>query len=635
MSTHPAQPEHRPGHADRPPGDRPADEPAKDRAPTDERAPATGPVAEQASAAVDEAAAEDDDPKSLPAERRRRARRLLRGSLRPHRATLFAAMVSACLRQVALLAVPWCVQRALDDGIQKDDNRVLLLWSGATALAACVQFAGLYGWQYWASVTDARVGADLRSRLLGRLAGLDRAALAERGHGDLAMRATRDTDMVREWVHGLSVWVVLATTFAVVLPGLAALDPVLLLVTVGMLPFLTWVNLYFPRRFGAASDELSAAHGDRAEAVADLLQVGTGLRGTGGHRPLLDRHDTASATVTDKTVKAARIEADWAAVAPFVPRLAVAVGVGVGGLAVLDGRLTIGGLVAFTSWMATVTLATRVLVTRLLERGQADVAAARIDEALSLTSTVTDPAEPVALTPGGDLELSGVSAVRDGVTVLAPLDLTVRRGEFVAVQGATGSGKSTLLRLPARLDDPATGAVRYGGTDLRDAALDDVRRRIGYVAQRPLLLSGTVAENLRLGRDLSDEALRAACETACVHDQIAAMPEGYDTPLGESGTALSGGQIQRLALARGLLGDPEVLVLDDCTSALDTTTEALVLKRLRSWAEGRTVLFATHRTAVLEAADRVVTLADRGTTTPREAAAVPALSAAHPEADRG
>ncbi|KNB50879.1 hypothetical protein AC230_20040 [Streptomyces caatingaensis] len=552
---------------------------------------------------------------------------MLRGALRPHRGTVALAMAAACLRQLSLLAVPWCVKNALDHGIQHEDHRALLLWAGATALAAGLQFAGLYGWQFWSGSADAKVGADLRARLLEHLSVLDRAALASRGHGDLAMRATRDTDLVREWVHGLAVWVVLATTFVVVLPGLAVLDPMLLLVTVGMLPFLVWVNLYFPRRFGAASDELARAHGERAEAVTDLLQLGTGLRGTGGHRPLVARHERTSAEVTDRTVVAARIEASWAAVAPFVPRVAVAVGVGVGGLAVLHDRLTIGGLVNFTSWMAYITLATTVLVDRLRELGQADVAAARIDEALTIPATVTDPERPVALSPGGDLELSGVSAERDGVTVLAPVDLTVRRGEFVAVRGATGSGKSTLLRLPARLDDPATGAVRYGGVDLRDAALDDVRRRIGYVAQRPLLLSGTVAENLRLGRDLSDDALRAACETACIHDQIAAMPDGYDTPLGESGTALSGGQIQRLAIARGLLGDPEVLVLDDSTSALDTTTEKLVLERLRAWADGRTVIFATHRTAVLEAADRVVRLPDRSGDA--------VLSLASSEADRG
>ncbi|MER8187944.1 ABC transporter ATP-binding protein [Kitasatospora sp. NPDC094015] len=571
----------------------------------------TDPAADPSDTLTAEQLADEDlEPGALSPERRRRARALLRGSLRPHRATVAAAMIAAAIRQIALLAVPWCIQKALDDGLGRHDDRALLLWSAATAATALVQFAGLYGWQYWAGYADAKVGADLRSRLLRHLSGLDREALASRGHGDLAMRATRDTDLVREWVHGLAIWVVLGTTFVVVLPAMAALDPSLLLVTLATLPFLVWVNLYFPKRFAAASGELARVHGERADAVADLLQVGTGLRGTGGHRPLVERHHAVSAEVTGRTVVAARIEASWAAVAPFVPRLAVAAGVGIGGLAVLDGRLKFGALVAYTSWMAIVTLATRVLVDRLLERGQADVAAARIDEALAILPAVTEPAPGDArpLPATGTLTLAGVSAVRDGRTVLAPIDLEVAHGEFVAVLGATGSGKSTLLRLPVRLDDPATGTVAYGGTDLRTVALDEVRSRIAYVAQRPVLLSGTVADNLRLGRELPDEALHEACRTAGIHDQLAAMPDGYLTELGEGGSALSGGQVQRLAIARALLGDPRVLLLDDSTSALDTATERLVLERLRAWADGRTILFATHRTAVLEAADRVVRL---------------------------
>ncbi|MFE6747524.1 ABC transporter ATP-binding protein [Kitasatospora purpeofusca] len=575
---------------------------------------------------AEQLADEDLDPGALPTERRRRAKALLRGSVRPHRRTVAAAMIAAAIRQLALLAVPWCVQKALDEGLQKHDTGALLTWAGATAAAALVQFAGLYGWQFWAGYADAKVGADLRARLLHHLSGLDRAALASRGHGDLAMRATRDTDLVREWVHGLAVWVVLGVTFLTVLPLIASLDLSLLLVALGTLPFLVWVNLHFPRRFAAASGELAKAHGDRADAVADLLQVGTGLRGTGGHRPLVDRHHGASAEVTERTVVAARIEASWAAVGPFVPRLAVAAGVGFGGLAVLDGRLTVGGLTAFTSWMAIVTLATRVLVDRLLERGQADVAAARIDEALSIRPVVAEPpADRAAALPAhGELVFTGVTAVRDGRTVLGPVDLTVRHGEFVAVSGATGSGKSTLLRLAVRLDDPDAGTVTYGGTDLREARLDQVRERVAYVAQRPVLLSGTVADNLRLGRDIGLEALHEVCRTAGLHEQLAAMPDGYDTELGEGGTALSGGQVQRLAIARALLGEPAVLLLDDATSALDTTTERLVLDRLRSWAGAdRTVLFTTHRSAVLDTADRVVTLESPRDAAPDDSGATP------------
>ncbi|KDN87613.1 ABC transporter [Kitasatospora cheerisanensis KCTC 2395] len=584
---------------------------------TPQPAPAAGPPD---GLTAERLADEDLAPGALSAERRRRARALLRGSLRPHRATVAAAMAAAAIRQLALLAVPWCVQQALDQGLQKHDGRALAVWAAATGAAALVQFAGLYGWQYWAGYADAKVGADLRGRLLRHLSGLDRAALAARGHGDLAMRATRDTDLVREWVHGLAVWVVLGTTFLTVLPAIGALSGRLLLVTLATLPFLVWVNLSYPRRFAVASAELATAHGRRADAVADLLQLGTGLRGTGGHRPLVDRHHAASAEVTGRTVTAARIEAGWAAVAPLVPRLAVAAGVGLGGLAVLDGQLTVGGLVAFTSWMAIVTLATRVLVDRLLERGQADVAAARIDEALSILPTVADPADGVALPASGVLSFAAVTAARDGRTVLGPVELAAAPGEFLAVHGATGAGKSTLLRLGVRLDDPDTGAVRYGGTDLRAARLDSVRERIAHVAQRPVLLSGTVADNLRLGRELSDAELERACRTAGLHEQLLAMPDGYATELGESGTALSGGQVQRLALARALLGDPAVLLLDDATSALDTGTEAVILERLRAWSAGRrTLVFATHRTAVLEAADRTVELTAPADSAPLEA----------------
>ncbi|MGW4651184.1 ABC transporter ATP-binding protein [Kitasatospora sp. NPDC004289] len=560
---------------------------------------------------AEDLADEDLDPAALSPERRRRARALLRGALRPHRGLVAAAMVAAAIRQLALLAVPWCVQQAIDEGLEKNDSGTLLFWSVATLATTVVQFAGLFGWQFLSAYADCKVGADLRGRLLRHLSSLDRGALASRGHGDLSMRATRDTDLVREWVHGLAIWVVLATTFVVVLPALAVTDVSLLLVALATLPFLVWVNLYFPKRFAAASGELATAHGDRADAVADLLQVGTGLRGTGGHRPLVDRHHLVSAEVKRRTVIAARVEAGWAAAAPFVPRIAVAAGVGIGGLAVLDGSLKKGALLAFISWMAIITLATRVLVDRLLERGQADVAAARIDEALSILPTVVEPAPGAAkpLPATGALTLTGVSAVRDGRAILAPLDLTVAHGEFLAVDGATGSGKSTLLRMLVRLDDPATGTVRYGATDLRDVMLDEVRTRIAYVAQRPVLLSGTVADNLRLGRDLPEEALVEACRTAGIHDQLAAMPDGYATELGEGGTALSGGQVQRLAIARALLGDPKVLLLDDSTSALDTSTEELVLERLKVWAEDRTVVFCTHRSAVLAAADRVVTLA--------------------------
>ncbi|MEV8633927.1 ABC transporter ATP-binding protein [Streptosporangium sp. NPDC051023] len=527
---------------------------------------------------------------------------LLRRCLLAQWRTLAAAVTAAVVRQVALLAIPWCVQRAVDDGIARSDAGVTLSWALVILAVAAAQWAGLIGWQWWANLADARVGVSLRHRLVRHVAALgDDDLVGQGGRGDLALRVTRDVDLVRIWVHGLTTWAVIATTFAVVLPALAALEPALLYVTLAMLPPLVLVNLVFPRRFEPALAELSDAHASRADAVADLLTVGGALRGLGGADVLLGRHHTRSARVAEATMRAARISATWSALGPMIPRLAVVAGIGFGGLAVLSGDLTIGGLVAFTSWMVTLTLAVGVAVERFADRGQAVVAARRIGEILALRPALADRPDPVPLPARGALTCEDVTFTRGGRRVLGPLSLSVRPGELLAVTGPSGSGKSTLLRLLCRRADPSAGTVSYGGLDLRAADPDEVARRLVLVSQRPVLVSGTVADNLCLGRDLGDADLRAACHTAAID-----LP--LDAEVGERGGALSGGQVKRLALARALLGRPAVLLLDDVTSALDETTEAHVLDRLRRWSPETAVVFVTHRAAVADAADRVLDL---------------------------
>lgn len=539
---------------------------------------------------------------SRPAERA-----LLRGCVRDTRGVLAAAMVAGAIRQTALLAVPLCLQHALDDGVSAHDTARTLSWAGAVLLCTLVQFVALVGWEWWANLADARVGQALRGRLVRRLAALDRTALAGYGHGDLATRAGRDTELVRQWIHGLPVWVVVGTTFVLVLPGIAGLDPLLLVVVLCMVPPLAVLNGWFPGRFGRAAAALGASHAARADAVEDLLTGSAAIRGLGGEGVLVERHHQRSAEVTVATVRAARYASTWTALGPAVPRLTVVAGVWVGGLAVLDGRLTVGGLIAFVTWMTTLTLALRVVVERLVNRGDAGAAAARLVEVLALEPRVTDPPEPRPLPAGpAVLELTGITVRNGDRDVLRDLDLRVEPGELVAVTGPIGSGKSTLLRLLARWDDPAAGTVRYGGVDLRDAALADVYERIGLVPQRPMLLSGTVTENLRLGREPAPADERAACVAAAIDAELSALPDGYDTELDEGGGSLSGGQRQRLALARGLVRAPSVLLLDDVSSALDPDTEQKVLAAVR--ALGASVVWVTHRAAVLAAADRVVEL---------------------------
>ncbi|WP_199565568.1 ATP-binding cassette domain-containing protein [Spongiactinospora rosea] len=526
-------------------------------------------------------------------------RDLLRRCLRLRWRPLAAGSATALVRQVALLSLPLCAQRAIDDGITRGDLGVTAWWAVAVVAVSAVQWAGLAGWQWWANTADAQAGAYLRTRLAERLAGLGDGDVPG-GRGDLALRATRDVDLVRIWVHGLPTWVVIATTFAFVLPALAALAPLLLWVTLACLPPLVLVNVWFPRRFEPALDALSVAHAARADAVADLLAAASSVRGLGGGQVLVRRHHAASAAVAAATMRAARVSAAWSAAGPLIPRLAIVAGVGFGGTAVLNGDLTVGGLVAFTSWMVTVTIAVRVAVDRFADRGQARVAARRIAEILAARPALPDPPDPVPLPERGTLEFDGVLALPDGRPG-GRVSVEVRPGEIVAVTGPTGSGKSVLLRLLARRTTACSGAVRYGGVELTAAGAEECARRLVLVPQRPVLVSGTIGDNLRLGRDLADAELTRACHAAAVD-----LP--LDAEAGERGGALSGGQVQRLALARALLARPSVLLLDDVTSALDPLIERRLLAGLRAWSPGMTIVFATHREAVAAAADRVLDL---------------------------
>ncbi|MCL9798442.1 ABC transporter ATP-binding protein, partial [Frankia sp. AgKG'84/4] len=330
-----------------------------------------------------------------------RSSRLLWARLRPRRGDLVLGGFATVLQQAAMLALPWCVQRALDRGITEHSLSGTVTWAVPTALVAVGFMLGGVGGLRWTGRAAARVAHDLRASIVERVAAFDRPALARYGHGDLAMRATRDVDLVRLWVQSLAIWVRIVVTVVVVLPAFAVLDPLLLVVALITIPLVVLANAYFPGRFDAANTRLSDAFGARADAVDDLLSASAAVRGLGGEAMLVRRHHERSAVVTEHTMTVARISASWSAVPPAIPRLAIAAGLAIGGAAALRGDLTIGGLVAFTSWMTTLTLAVTIAVDLLSARGQATVAAGRIAEVLDTPVADDDPAGAETPPAGG------------------------------------------------------------------------------------------------------------------------------------------------------------------------------------------------------------------------------------------
>jgi ATP-binding cassette subfamily B protein len=315
---------------------------------------------------------------------------------------------------------------------------------------------------------------------------------------------------------------------------------------------------------------------------------------------------TENAALLDRSVALAAIQARFTPLMSLIAGIGVLVVLWVGGYRVAQGHITLGALVAFNGYLAYLAWPTVALGLTLSVVRRGLTSMARIQEIVDAAPPPEPPAEPLATTPS--IRFARLTfAYPDREPALRDVDLAVAPGEVVAVVGPTGSGKSTLGLLLARLWDPPRGTVFVAGHDVTTLPLGTLRATVGWVPQEAFLFSRSIADNLSLGREgLTAEALRAAAADAAVDDEIDGFPDGYRTVVGERGLTVSGGQRQRLALARALVGAPRLLVLDDVFASVDAVTEERIVKALR--ASGRTMLVITHRLRVAQVADRVVVL---------------------------
>jgi ATP-binding cassette subfamily B protein len=306
----------------------------------------------------------------------------------------------------------------------------------------------------------------------------------------------------------------------------------------------------------------------------------------------------------------ARIRSRWVPLMDNLPRLGLALVLLIGGLMVLDGHTTVGTIVAFNSYVLMLQPPFRMLGMMIMMGQRAAASAQRIYEVLDTRSDVVDADRPAEVEIRGDLRFEGVRfAYPDGTVALDGLDLHIRPGETVAVVGATGSGKSTLGRLVTRFYDVTAGRVVLDGHDVREHRLATLREQVGIVPDEPFLFSVSIHDNIAYGRPSADRAAVVAAAVAAGADAfIRELPGSYDTVVGERGYTLSGGQRQRIAIARALLVNPPVLILDDATSAVDVRVEHGIHESLRTLMRGRTTVIVAHRLATIALADRVVFL---------------------------
>jgi ATP-binding cassette subfamily B protein len=328
----------------------------------------------------------------------------------------------------------------------------------------------------------------------------------------------------------------------------------------------------------------------------------------------LDRFKASVQRVFDQQLYATRIQARYTPMISFLPNLGLALILLVGGRMVIHGSLTIGAFTAFYAYLLMLISPMRTLGYMLSAAQRATASGARIFQVLDRAPHITVPADAPPLPDGGGrVTLSRVSLTFEGAArpALRDIDLDVEPGSTVALVGAMGSGKTALVSLLPRLYEASAGSVRIDGADVREVDLVSLRRAIALVTDDPVMFSATVHENIAYGRPEAtrEEVVRAA-EVAQAHDFISELPQGYETRVGERGLTLSGGQRQRIAIARAVLANPRILVLDDATSSVDASTEQEIKTALREVMAGRTTFVIAHRLSTIALADEIVVLED-------------------------
>ena len=534
--------------------------------------------------------------------------------LRPHRARFLLAVVTLFMASGITLVYPWAAREAVDIGMGSQTSADLDLIVVGLIVVFVVNAVLVWLRHYSMSWLGERVVADLRGLVFDRILTLPLAWFHERRSGELVGRLASDVTVI-EGVVGSELSMALRNSVQMLggIVLLLVIDVKLTLLMLAIVPPIVFTTIFFGRKIRKMTrevrDELAAVSGQVQESIGAISTVQSFVREGYEAR----RYRSGVEGAFRKTLVLVRWRSWFFSTAMTSGYIAIAVVVWLGGRALIDKDLTPGDLTSFFLYTFIVAGALADLANLWTALQRAAGATDRLFTVIDTVPDIRSPQPSVALPAGtGAVRFEGVSfayASRRGQAVLADVDLHIEPGEVVALVGPSGAGKSTILSLLFRFYVVDAGRILFEGTDIRTLDLADLRRSLALVAQEPVLFSGTIRDNIAYGRDgATVPEIESAAKDAFAHDFITGFPDGYDTMIGERGTKLSGGQKQRIALARALLANPRVLILDEATSNLDAESEAAVQAALARLMEGRTTIIVAHRLSTVRDADRIVVI---------------------------
>jgi ATP-binding cassette subfamily B protein len=531
--------------------------------------------------------------------------------LRPYWRRTIALYVALFTALGIQLTIPIVIGRAIDRGIEGGDKSYLLRAALIIVVLTLVQGIFTFGRTFLSQQLAEKVAFDLRNELYGHLQSLNFSFYDRAQSGQLMARATDDINNIRAMLVMTMRPLVLAVgTLIAVSVILFRIDALLAVVALSTMPFLCWYSIRYGVALRPMFLKVQQQFGVMTSALQENVSGNRVVRAFAQEQAENARFEAELEELFDTNLIAAR---RWAFAYPFtlfLSGLSLAAVLWLGGHQVLTGAMTVGTLVAFNRYVMLVGDPVRWLGMVVNRIARAVASGERVFDTLDTRPSIKSKRDAIKLEPlQGEVEFQNVSFAFRGAkrTAIEDVSFHVKPGSMIALVGPTGSGKTTIVNLIPRFYDPEKGNVLIDGHNVRDLSLSSLRSQIGMVLQETFLFSITIGENIAFGRPgASRDEVIAAAKAAKAHDFIANLPEGYDTEVGERGVTLSGGQKQRIAIARALLQDPRILILDDATSAVDTETEHEIQEALNILMEGRTSFVIAQRIVTVERATEIL-----------------------------